>query len=498
MPENTLERFILLPERGLRVRPEDRRAFAVVTGLSAARSTLPALDASLPESGGRQFRVLDSVAVDGPKLVEADPQTALALRASGAGLRIEPERHYQAAIVASFKPDPTPQAATGPPLVLHIVEAPSRRPLAGVSVAVFTDFESHLGAHGVTGANGEVSLELGSTSAVVDRVYVSAPPTGFWGAFRSRTQLGSGDEIGLPPVDTTANDCLRRHYGTSRLTDGDGVKVGVLDTGIDLSHPDLQVDGGRNTARGEPKTEFGDNGAGHGTHVAGIIGARGEAPTGLRGLAPGASLRSYRVFGQNRPTTTNYEVVKAMVFAVDDECDVLNLSLGGLPPDDVIRDAILDTSEHGTLVVAAAGNDDRQAVSRPASYAPTIAVSAFGCRGTFPPGAYEEGYVELDPPGTDPNDFMASFSNIGREVFMAAPGVGVVSTVPGSGYAPMSGTSMACPVVSGCAARLLAANPSLLSMSRDTFRTRAITNLLSRNAVRLGFPFEYEGSGRPG
>jgi subtilisin len=236
---------------------------------------------------------------------------------------------------------------------------------------------------------------------------------------------------------------------------------------------------------------------GHGTHVAGIIAARGAPPHGLSGLAPGVTLYSFRVFGQGKRVTTNYEVVKAIIFAVEEGCDLLNLSLGGLPPDEVIRDAILDAGDQGVLVIASAGNDNRQPVTRPASYVPALAVSAFGRMGTFPAGSYEEGYVDATPPGADPADFMASFTNIGRDVFLTAPGVGILSTVSGAGYAPMSGTSMACPAVTGYAARLLSANPAVLVMPRDAQRTRAITSLLSQNAVSLGFPFDFEGFGRP-
>ena len=497
MPEPAVEEYILLPERGLRARFEDRRAFEVLVSMGAARSTESALESALPETAGAPVRVIDSVHEDGPKLVQLDPRAALAMRGSGAGLRLEPIRHYQTAVPAAFAPEPGPQAVSGPPLLVRVVDAATRAPLAGVEVTAFSDFARNLGAKDVTDANGEARLALGGAPAPVERLYVSPPPSGFWGAYRANTVLGPAQEMGLRAIDFSAGDGLRHFYGAPSPADGAGVKVGVLDTGIDRNHPHLVVHDGRNTARGEPRGDFGDNGMGHGTHVAGIIAARGAPPQGLSGLAPAVTLYSFRVFGRDKRVTTNYEVVKAIIFAVEEGCDLLNLSLGGLPPDEVIRDAILDAGDQGVLVIASAGNDNRQPVARPASYVPALAVSAFGRRGSFPPGSYEEGYVDTNPAGADPADFMASFTNIGRDVFLTAPGVGILSTVPGGGYAPMSGTSMACPVVTGYAARLLGANPGVLVMPRDAQRTRAITTLLSQNAVSLGFPLDFEGFGRP-
>src|SRR5262249_19413030 len=147
------------------------------------------------------------------------------------------------------------------------------------------------------------------------------------------------------------------------------------------------------TVLGENPDEFGDNGEGHGTHVAGIIAARGNAPTGIRGLAPKVTLRSYRVFGKNKPGASNFAIAKAIDRAAADGCDLINMSLGGGEPDIATQEAIADARARGVVVIAAAGNDDRSPVSFPATDSLALAVSATGRKGTFPTDSIEIGNV---------------------------------------------------------------------------------------------------------
>jgi len=442
--------------------------------------------------------IIDSVQENGPKLVEAPESAPLAVQAAPIGFRLAPLREYRIALVASFAPTPAPGASAAAAVAISVVDAVSGAPIAGANVTAFTDFAKNEGAASATDSSGTARLALGNPPVAVERLYISPPRNGYWGHYATSLRISPGDQFSLRRIDLTAGDVVRQMYAAAAPTDGAGVKVGVIDTGIDLHHPDLAVASGRNTAHGESAAHYGDNGLGHGTHVAGIIASRGSLPAGITGLAPGVTLSSYRVFAANQQTTTNYEILKAMILAVNDGCDILNLSLGGVPADDVMRDAIQDAADQGVLVVAAAGNDNRQAVNFPAAYAPGLAVTAFGKIGSFPAGTYDDCYVCATPASTtDPGLFIAAFSNIGPEVFFAAPGVGVISTISGGGYGAMSGTSMATPVVTGIAARTLARSAAIQSMNRDTFRTRALTNALSASALNLGFPFNYQGFGRP-
>ncbi|GAB2594153.1 hypothetical protein GCM10027190_48030 [Spirosoma areae] len=272
---------------------------------------------------------------------------------------------------------------------------------------------------------------------------------------------------------------------------GKGVNVGVIDTGAG-PHPDLVLAGGASTVTGENPADFADVDE-HGTHVSGIIAARGTPPTGVRGVAPGVNLFAYRVFSKNSEGASSFAIIKAIEQAVADGCDLINMSLGGGPADDATEDAISFAHDNGAVCFVATGNDGRQPVSFPASYSLSLAVGAMGRKGTFPANTTDAPNTAA-PYGTDKKNFVAAFSNIGPEVDFIAPGVGIISSVP-DGYAPMSGTSMACPMATGVAARLLAAETGILAMPRTATRAEAIVRLLATKVKTLGVDPIFEGTG---
>ena len=130
----------------------------------------------------------------------------------------------------------------------------------------------------------------------------------------------------------------------------------------------------------------------------------------------------------------------------------------------------------------------------PASEPSVIAVSALGRKGTFPAHTTETSDVAA-PFGSDRHNFIAAFSNVGPEIDLTGPGVGIISTIVG-GYAVMDGTSMACPAVTGVAARLLGASPEFQA-ARNANRSDAVAQLLLNSATTLGFKPNYEGHGLP-
>lgn len=482
MPQRPqLEQYIILPPRGI-------RDAALFVGPWLA---VPELR-RLPKGW-----LIDDFRDDGPKLVELSHEDALRLRRHQPALRIVPVVYYRTALAP--RPAVAPDAAAVRPAAARKVKVKLRSaadasPVSGATVVALTDLDRGIGAQGITGRRGEVTLSLPASARALERLYVY-PVRGLWGAVRAGVAVADEIAVALSPVDLSARDGVRHFYADAGDATGAGVTVGVVDTGVDLHHPDLVVAGGRNTVVGEKATDFGDNGEMHGTHVAGIIAARGAAPAGVRGLAPGVALRSYRVFGKGRGSASNYSIIKAIDAAVDDGCDLVNMSLGGGSPDEATRAAIEDARLRGTLVVVAAGNDGRAPVGFPASDALALAVSAMGRTGTFPADAPESEYV-APPRGKDRRNFLAAFSNVGPEIDLVGAGVGIVSTVPG-GYAPMSGTSMACPAVTGAAARILAAHADTLAMPRDRKRSDALARVLLAAGRPLGFGATNEGHGMP-
>lgn len=248
----------------------------------------------------------------------------------------------------------------------------------------------------------------------------------------------------------------------SSTNSGDGsgtvdVDVAVIDTGIDISHPDLNVVGGKNCSTGR---SFKD-GNGHGTHVAGTIGAKDDG-NGVVGVAPGARLWAVRVLN-NAGSGTWSSVICGIdwVTANASTIEVANMSLGGGGSDsscsgsDALHKAICASVAAGVTYVVAAGNASDDAKNHvPAAYDEVITVSALAdFNGLAGGGASATCRVDVD-------DTFANFSNYGPDVDIIAPGVCILSTWKGGGYNTISGTSMASPHVAGAAALYKANNPT--------------------------------------
>lgn len=514
------QEYILMPRRrrdGLRARTFSRtedflRHFSEVRSTGAARSitvgemveVLSPVPRPLPKDLpvlGELVRVIDSVHEDGPKLVEVSPEAAQSLRDSQGDVDLEPVYFYKPCAPPVLRPCTAPK---GTALRLTVVCAQTGAAIAKAEVIAFTDVANSTGAAAVTDAAGQVSLPLGGGGWGVERLHILPPPSGHWGLHRTNFGLSDGDTLGLDPVNAASADGLDfYHHRAASFNDGAGVRVAVIDSGIG-PHPDLTVSpSGTNTVRGEPRTDVADNGSGHGTHVAGIIASRGAAPTGVAGLAPGVELFGWRIFDKKNGPASSYSIIKAIIYALDEGCDIINLSVGldhaKVVIDRALMDAIEDAVEQGAVVVAAAGNDWQEPALFPARMRNVVGVSAVGRIGTFPADAYQAFEISTER-GSDANDFLAAFSNVGTsdrnsEIDLMAAGVGILSTTPHGGLTPMSGTSMACAAVSGMAARLLFSDASLLGMSRDAYRSQQIRKKLMAQVRSLGFRYRYEGSG---
>src|SRR3989338_1112339 len=206
------------------------------------------------------------------------------------------------------------------------------------------------------------------------------------------------------------------------------IKVGVIDTGISLTHPDLaaNIKGGYNAIR-PGKNANDDNG--HGSHVAGIIAAVNNS-SGVVGGAPQADLYAIKVLNAGGSGYLS-DVIEGIEWSIANGMRVTNMSLGTTADIESMHEAVRRANAAGIVQVAAAGNSGG-AVIYPAAYPEVIAVSA-----------------------TDSNNVIASWSSRGPEVDLAAPGVSIYSTYKGTGYKTLSGTSMASPHVAAAAALLL-------------------------------------------
>lgn len=217
---------------------------------------------------------------------------------------------------------------------------------------------------------------------------------------------------------------------------GRGVKVAVIDTGIDLNHPDLEVAGGVSFVN---YTNSYQDDHGHGSHVAGIIAAKNNS-YGILGIAPNVELYAVKALDQNRQGPIE-NIVNGIYWAIENHMDIIHLSWSTSEYHEGLEQAVKQAYDAGILLVGSAGNLGTangvgQTVRYPAKFEQVIAVAA------------------IDQTGN-----RAAFSSTGEEVEVAAPGVYIYSCTIGSSYASDSGTSQAAPHVTGVLALLKEAFP---------------------------------------
>ena len=233
-------------------------------------------------------------------------------------------------------------------------------------------------------------------------------------------------------------------------TGSNSVRVGVLDSGIDRTHPDLS--NRVNTTLGKNFTDDGlgflVDQVGHGTHVAGIIGAAGSNSIGISGVCWNVNMVSLRVFQKTvnedgKIVGTGYAswVANAVNYAIINNIPILNYSGGGEGTNAALQEAI---NNYTGLFICAAGNNGRNIDSN-----------------AYYPACYTNGNI-ISVASTNSSDVLAGSSNYGAtSVDLSAPGVSILSTLPDNSYGYMSGTSMAAPHVTGVAALILSVNPNL-------------------------------------
>lgn len=234
---------------------------------------------------------------------------------------------------------------------------------------------------------------------------------------------------------------------------GDGIVIGVIDSGVQPDHPDLAANLLPSVCYLDGVSAEADT-IGHGTFVTGMLAAAGNG-IGTVGVAPKAKVKPLKCF-ENGVKTTVSMAAPAILDAVDKYgCRILNLSFGATESSQTLKNAIDYAMDKGCIVVAAVGNSGNAVLNYPAAY----------------PGVIGVGSVNA-------SKAVSSFSQRNESVKLVAPGEKVVSTYTGSRYGSWEGTSFAAPLVSGAAALLLGAD--------DTLGPGEMSALLTRSAVRLG------------
>lgn len=213
---------------------------------------------------------------------------------------------------------------------------------------------------------------------------------------------------------------------------GEGVKLAIIDTGVEVIHPDLidNIKGGISTV--SYTASYSDDN-GHGTHVAGTVAALSNN-FGVLGAASKAQIYSIKALEANGSGYLS-DIIEGIDWAIANRVQIVNMSLGTTANIQSFHEAIKKAHASGIIIVAAAGNDGGP-VNYPAAYPEVVAVSAL-----------------------DQNNSLTSWSSRGQEIMFSAPGLQIPSTYKGKTYADMSGTSMASPHVAGAVAVLKSANP---------------------------------------
>ncbi|WP_339526454.1 S8 family serine peptidase [Pseudomonas sp. EL_65y_Pfl2_R96] len=435
---------------------------------------------------------------DGSMAVKANTSALMALRSNSPGLKVTSATWLYPQYIRPMGDEldtfaiQVTEGTRAKRFEVRLTDAEGK-PVAKVKVRALVDWS---GAH-VSVESDSKGVALFSIPLIYPKIelIIVEPEHTYWSAFVSGFERAAAPKRvniqlqGLIPYSFG----LINHYADYEEDAGVNVSVGVIDSGVG-PHDALDVVGGACLVPGENADDYLDNGLGHGTHVAGTIAAKKLPGTEVYGVAPACRLFSYRVCPKtgNRGRARSIEIAAAIEQAIADGCDVVNISMGSLEAMPEVPGILEHARKAGMVVFAATGNDGEPSIRYPARYAHTLAVGALGRDKTFPldsPDVNHESSVRRG------NEFVAQFSNYGKETDFIGAGVAVISTFPKGLYANMSGTSMATPFTSGMAARLLSKHPEILAMARGPERADAIIKMLFEATRKVGWSNDYEGFG---
>ena len=331
----------------------------------------------------------------------------------------------------------------------------------------------------VTDDAGNVRISpFGGGPEQVRAIYIK-PQANHWERFIANPELNESGvtTISLRPLSETFphfpqerlvrwNQRLMHTDQTGNMT-GAGIRVGIIDSGCDNTHPSLRhITRGKDFSRTQGESRNGDgnwtdDALGYGTHSAGLVAAAPAAGQGLAGIAPEAEVHVLKVFPGGRLS----DLLVALDECIVRELDVVCLNVGCEEPSELLDQKLREMRHKGIACVAAATSSIGWQPF-PAAQSSVLAVGAIGKLREYPPDTCHGQAAIGEPIGND-GLFPAAFTGAGPHVALSAPGVAVLSTVPG-GYAALDGTGIAAAQVAGLAALILAHHPLL----QGTFRAR--------------------------
>jgi subtilisin len=384
-----------------------------------------------------------------------------------------------------------------------------RQPLQKALVVVYG---GGLPVQAETDAQGSATLTLfGGTVNMVQAVYVK-PAADFWEKWIPAPTLSDSgvNTISVEPLSAFQAAGLGSKpfwgwgqrlmgvdaHAAGSLT-GQGGRVAIIDSGCDNKHSALtHIQIGRDYtnlgADGKP-----DQGTwtvdtiSHGTHCAGTIAGNGQ--NGIRGFAPAAEVHVLKLF----PGGSLDDLIGALKYAIDNQIDVVNCSLGSNQSSEIVQQWMEQARQAGVAVVVAAGNSAGP-VQFPASLASVLSVSAIGQQGQYPAETYHAQTMPVGPGLIGVNGiFAAKFSCFGPQIGACAPGVAIISSVPGGGYAAWDGTSVAAPHIAGLATLVAAHHPAVKDAPRNAARVDRLFQIVLAAATPVGLNPVYGGAGLP-
>jgi len=308
------------------------------------------------------------------------------------------------------------------------------------------------------------------------------PLSEFYPRFPNEKLVGWGQR-------TLGVDPLSGHFS------GKGVKIGLIDSGCDNTHPLLRhVAQGKDFTAGGTDSTWAHDLLSHGTHCSGIINASSTGQ-GIVGCAPAAELHVFKVLPEGRVS----DLLAALDECIQREVDLINISVLTSGASQLVSQKLQEARQKGIACIVSAGNNPFAPPPFPAMLPGVMAVSAVGKLKEFPTDSSHVFSVIPQLIGGD-EIFAASFSSVGPQITVSGPGVAVISAVPGGGYAAADGTSAAASHVTGLAALVMAHHPLFQEgplASRSESRVQALFELIRASAVPHFFDLQRGGAGVP-